>query len=55
MSIGTIIQSVVTMLMQFWSKIPPETKEKIIEAVLKQFEKIFREYFKQYKQKQSSK
>jgi len=55
MSISTIIKSVAMMLLQFWSKIPPEIKDKIIEEILKQLERILREFFKKFKEQQSSK
>lgn len=54
MSISTIFKSIAMMLLQFWSKIPPEIKDRIIEEILKQFKKILSDYYKNYKEKQSS-
>ncbi|WOE40716.1 hypothetical protein [Acinetobacter chinensis] len=49
---NTLFQRIVMGLMLFWSKIPPETKDRIVDEILKQFDKILREFYKQYKQKQ---
>ena len=55
MSIGMIFKTVAILLMQFWSKIPPEIKDKMIEEILKQLEKTLRDFFKKFNDKQSSK
>ncbi|MGD9699485.1 MULTISPECIES: hypothetical protein [unclassified Acinetobacter] len=55
MSIGAIFKTIAVFLMQFWSKIPPEAKDKIFEEILKQLEKILRAFYKKFKDKQSSK
>ncbi|MCO8092052.1 hypothetical protein [Acinetobacter pseudolwoffii] len=55
MAIGTLIKSIVMILGQLWGKLSPETKKKIIDEILKQFEKILRRFYQYYKDKQSSK
>ncbi|WP_171302241.1 hypothetical protein [Acinetobacter seifertii] len=55
MSIVSILKSIVSFLEGIWKKIPQETKDKIIEEILKQISTLLREFFKRYKQKQSSK
>lgn len=55
MAIGTLLKSMVLFFLELWSKLSPEDKKKIIDAILKQFEKILRRFYQYYKDKQSSK
>lgn len=51
MSLFTILQTIISLILRFWRRIPPDARKKIIAAIVTGLEELIREFYRRYKQK----